>query len=113
MRSCPGYQSDSTITLTTIVIISASCSKSAKPHSQPRVAAHESISQASKTYISRSDAENQTEDDITANALILDPESLRLQGANSDGESGDEVEEDQSGVGVVDSFDGSPKLEHC
>ena len=113
MRSCPGYQPDSTMTLTTIVIISASCSNSAKLHSLPRVAAHDSISQASETYISDSDAKNQTEDDITANVLILDSESLCLQGANSDGESGDEVEEDQSGVGIVDGFDGSPKLEHC
>jgi hypothetical protein len=45
--------------------------------------------------------------------LILDSKSLCLQGANSDGKSGDEVEEDQSGVRVVKDFDGSPKLKDC
>jgi hypothetical protein len=63
-----------------------------------------------RTYIGECDAKNQSEDNITANVLVLDSEPLCLQGANGDGQSKNEVEEDQRRIGIVDGFEGSPKL---
>lgn len=69
--------------------------------------------EAQGTYIGDSDAKNQSEDNITANVLILDSEPLCLQGANSDGESSNEVEKDHGGKGIANGRDGSPELQHC
>ena len=69
--------------------------------------------EAQGTYIGGSDAKNQSEDNITANVLILDSEPLCLQGANSDGESSNEIEKDHSGKGIANGRDRSPELQHC
>lgn len=66
-----------------------------------------------RTYIGDSDAKDQSENNITAHVLVLDPKSFCLQSANGDCESKNEVEEDQRGVGVADDLEGSPELQHC
>jgi hypothetical protein len=69
--------------------------------------------QTQGTYIANSDPKDQSKDDITANVLVLDAKSLCLQGANSDGESNNEVEKDQGWVSVTDGLDGKPELQLC
>lgn len=63
------------------------------------------------TYISDSGTKYQPKNNITANTLVLDPESLCLQGADGDCKSGDEVQEDDGRVCITESFDGIPDLE--
>jgi hypothetical protein len=103
------------MTLITIVKTSMSYSKSAEPNLCQKAAEEAFLPSrgALRTYIGDSGAKNQSEDNITANVLILDSEPLCLQGANSDGESSNEIEKDHSGKGIANGRDGSPELQHC
>jgi hypothetical protein len=92
-----------------------SCLKSAEPVFCQEAAEEAFLPscEALGTYIGDSDTKNQSEDNITANVLILDSEPLCLQGANSDGESSNEVEKDHGRKGIANGRDGGPELQHC
>jgi hypothetical protein len=62
------------------------------------------------TYIGQGDSSNDDKDNLSSNMLILFAEPLSLQCTDRDGQSTNEVEEDQSRIYIVEGPEGSPEL---